>query len=44
LWYAELLIDAPRRLVAAAAANTGAVDEAAPAVGEALMGAAAAVG
>lgn len=44
LWYAELLIDAPRRLVAAAAANSGAVDEAAPAVGEALMGAAAAVG
>ena len=43
LWYAEMLIDPGRGVAAAAAANTGALDEAAPAVGEALMGAAEAV-
>lgn len=43
LWYAEMLIHPDRGIVAAAAANTGALNAAAPAVGEALMGAAAAV-
>jgi CubicO group peptidase (beta-lactamase class C family) len=43
LWYAEMLIDPVRGVVAAAAANTGAIATAAPSVGEALMAAAAAV-
>jgi CubicO group peptidase (beta-lactamase class C family) len=42
LWYAEVLIDAAKGVVAAAAANDGAVQQSAPAVGSALLSAAAA--
>ena len=43
LWYAEVLIDPVRGLVAAAAANSGVLDSVQPAVGQALAEAAAAV-
>jgi CubicO group peptidase (beta-lactamase class C family) len=41
IWYAEVLIDPARGVVAAAAANDGAVAASAPAVGSALLAAAA---